>query len=81
LAAPPSHHHSKASPMNSDKLALIASIILECVEAEPDGCPEGPMYTALMPIMSLEEFTNVTNALVTVGKVRRSNHCLFPARK
>jgi len=63
--------------MNLDKAALIASIILECVEAEPDGCPEGPMYAALMSVMSLEEFTNVTNALVTAGKVKRSNHCLF----
>jgi len=67
--------------MNHDKLALIASIILECVEAEPDGCPEGPMYAALMPVMTLEEFTNVTNALVTVGKVKRSNHQLFPVKK
>lgn len=63
--------------MNFDKLALIASIIIECVEAEPDGCPEGPMYAALMPVMSFEEFTTVTNALVTAGKVKRSNHCLF----
>ena len=67
--------------MNIDKLALIASIILECVEAEPDGCPEGPMYAALMSVMSFEEFTNVTSALVTVGRVKRSNHCLFPVKK
>jgi len=69
------------SKMNHDKLALIASIILECVKAEPDGCPEGPMYAALMPVMSLEDFTSVTNALVTAGKVKRSNHCLFPVKK
>ena len=67
--------------MNRDKLALIASVIIECVEAEPNGCPEGPLYAALMPIMSFDEFTNVTNALVTVGKVKRSNHQLFPVKK
>lgn len=64
--------------MNHDKLALIASIIIERVEAEPDGCPEGPMYASLMPVMSFDEFTNVTSALVTVGKLKRRNHCLFP---
>jgi hypothetical protein len=67
--------------MNHDKLALIASIILECVEAEPNGCPEGPMYAALMSVVSFDEFTNVTNALVTVGKLKRSGHQLFPAKK
>jgi len=67
--------------MNHDKLAFIASIILECVKAEPDGCPEGPMYAGLMPVMTFEEFTRVTNALVTAQQVKRSNHCLFPVKK
>jgi len=66
--------------MHLDKLALLASIILECVEAEPNGCPEGPMYAALMPVASYDDFVTVTNALVTVGKVKRSNHCLFPVK-
>lgn len=63
------------------KLALIASIILETIQELPDGAPAGPIYAALMGVISLEEFERIMSALVTAGVVTKRGHQYFPTKK
>ena len=60
-------------------LRHLADALLEAVkEAGAEGAPEGPMYAAFMSYgVSLEMFTRIVDALIAVGKLRRSGHVLY----
>jgi len=63
--------------MNDKTKAIIAvgNVIVETVK-ELGSTPEGVMYAHLMGIMDLRTFTCIVDALVAVGRLRRSNHIL-----
>jgi hypothetical protein len=46
-------------------------------EAGPRGLPAGPMYAALMGLMSLEVFQHIMDALVKNGNVKHEYHCYY----
>jgi hypothetical protein len=58
--------------------ALVVSTIYETIqETGKEGCPLGPMYAALMGMISYNSFTNVITALAQAGVIRISNNCAY----
>ena len=58
----------------------VFNAIVETVNEQPDGAPAGPMYAAFMAHgMSLEQFEQITGALVAAGKIKRRGNCFYPA--
>ena len=56
-------------------------IIVDAVnDAGPSGIPSGHMYAAVMPVVTLDTYNYIINALVRHGKIRHSNHVLYPAK-
>jgi hypothetical protein len=57
----------------------IANALYDTVRDSPDGAPAGPMYAAVMGIISLNQFESIMGALVRDGYIRKSGHVYFPA--
>jgi hypothetical protein len=56
-------------------------IIVDAVnDAGPSGIPSGLMYTAVMPVITLDTYNYIINALVRHGKIRQSHYVLYPAK-
>jgi len=65
------------------KLALktiLDIVLLTIKEAGKDGAPAGPMYAALMSIMSLDQFEAIMAGLAQTGRVRKQGHVYFYVR-
>lgn len=61
--------------------ALVVSAIYETIqETGKEGCPLGPMYAALMGMISHDSFMNVLDALVQAGVITISNHCAYATK-
>lgn len=61
--------------------AAIAKSVIDIVNSEPNGCPAGSLYAALMTVgMGLEEFEVMMSTLVKVGKITKRGHQYFPAK-
>jgi hypothetical protein len=62
--------------------ALVVQAIIETIaETGKEGCPLGPMYAALMGMISYDTFSTVISSLVQAGVIRVSNHCAFRVTK
>jgi hypothetical protein len=59
----------------------LAEAIEVVVNEMPQGAPAGPMYAALMPWVSLEQFQMCLNVLVQAGRIRRRRNVYYPARR
>jgi hypothetical protein len=56
--------------------------LAEEINASPQGVPAGPLYMAFATKgFSLDQFEAIMGALVTTGKIRKSGHQYFPAKK
>jgi hypothetical protein len=61
-------------------LRQIANAVVETVNEQPQGAPAGPMYLAFMAQgMSLNQFEQITGALVAAGRITRRGDCFYPA--
>ena len=62
-------------------LLAIADAIIEAVRSvEPDGAPGGVIYLACMEFgATLDQFQQLMDALVEVGKLRQEGHFYFAA--
>jgi hypothetical protein len=70
--------------MNTKTIEAIAVVILETITDMGDrGAPSGPMYMSLQAGcgITLETYQQIMNALVSTGRIRRSGHCYFIAKK
>lgn len=45
--------------------------------AGAQGCPEGPLYAAVMRLVTLEGFQSIMNTLVNAGLIRRAGHVAY----
>lgn len=62
--------------------AIVVKTIHETIEEMgTEGAPLGPMYQALMGIISYDSFMKVINSLVQAGVIRISNHCAYVVKK
>lgn len=67
---------------DTQKRAILAcaSVLHETVvHAGPQGAPAGPMYAAVMGVLSLGQFQAIMGALVAAGKLRHRGHVYFAA--
>jgi hypothetical protein len=56
--------------------------LAEEINASPQGVPAGPLYMAFATKgLTLDQFEAIMGALVTTGKIRKSGHQYFPAKK
>ena len=69
-------------PEAADQAAReFVQIIVDAVnDAGPAGIPSGLMYTAVMPVVTLDTYNYIINALVRHGKIRQSHYVLYPAK-
>jgi hypothetical protein len=59
-------------------LKIIADIVIEAIQASPQGAPGGHLYAALMSTgMTLEQFERLINLLVETGKVTKRGQLYF----
>ena len=59
-------------------MGALNDTVIECGD---EGCPAGPMYAALMGVMSLDRFTMLMGLLVKAGRVRYSGHVYYAVKK
>lgn len=58
--------------------ALVVKAIVETIEEMgTEGAPLGPMYAALMGMISHDSFMNVIDSLVQAGVIRVCNHVAY----
>ncbi len=71
---------SKPTPQQLQALQALCGIIVETVnEVGTAGAPAGVMYAALCGRVSLDQFEQITNALVKLGKIKKRGHVFYPA--
>jgi hypothetical protein len=67
------------TPDQLNAIRMVLKIIVDTVNETPTGAPAGVMYAAMMAHgCSLDQFNQLTGALVTAGKIRRSGDCFYP---
>jgi len=67
------------SDQKTQALKMIADAVIESVKAAgKQGAPGGPIYAALMVYgVSFEQFQNLMDALIRIGKLRKSGNLYF----
>jgi len=59
-------------------MAIVDAVVGVVRDAGPNGCPEGPLYAALMAHgCSLDQFQSLIGLIEKAGKIRREGHVLY----
>jgi hypothetical protein len=76
-------HDAKTAEKAMKMMVALSKVVEETViEAGPDGAPSGPVYAALMTVgVTLPVYESIVDALIGLGKIRRSNHVLYAVTK
>jgi hypothetical protein len=62
--------------------AMVITAIIETIEEFGDrGAPLGPMYAALMGMISYNSFMSVIDALVKAEVIRVSHNCAYTVKR
>lgn len=62
-------------------IKILADIVIEAVQASPQGVPGGHLYAALMSVgLTLEQFERLMGLLVEAGKVAKRGQLYYAVK-